>query len=1121
MTNNNTYRLGLDLGTNSIGWAMLALNENNEPHKIIDAGVRIFSDGRDPQSKEPLAVARRIARGARRRRDRFLARKEKLMNYLIKIGLMPEDELERKKLELLNPYELRTKALDQALQPYELGRAIFHLNQRRGFKSNRKEIVKEEGIKKSKTIGDQNLLKQRIEEVNSRTLGEFFYKERILKEKTTRAKDGEEGLYPTRDLYEKEFDLIVKSQTKYHPQITAENWQEIRNEVIFHQRPLAPQEKGVCQLINKFQNLPNSWELILENYRNLNSKNKTAKGLPRAYLALPSYQKFRILSEVNNLKVVDPNMVKIDLAPSEKQIIIDILNKQNSSAFSKLRKAIANKENSYDTDDFSFNLESSRRKVLDGDTTSSQLSKPEYFDKEWFNFDLKKQDEIVGFILDANQSEEIVEKATKDWNLDLEKANNLSKVEFKSGVGNLCEEILRELVAKMQQNYCRYDEATQSLLEFSHSGSKTLEEIEKQPIQDQLKYYGEVLQASTASVKVDKNKKDDYLNDEEKFGKIANPTVHIALNQLRKVVNEIIKNYGNPSEISVELARELKLSKDEKEQMKSVQGKNQTENKRISQKLKEDGIADNYDNRLKYKLWEELAKDPNDRKCIYSGIQIPANKIFSNEVEIEHILPFSKTFDDSVKNKTISYRKANQNKGDRSPYDAFGNSPTGYNYEEIKSRANNLPKNKSWRFYPDAMEKFNDESGFIARQLNDTRYLSRLATQYLSNICKANKINVANGQITSLLRHHWGLNSILNKTENQKLRDDHRHHAVDALIVAMTDRSTFKKLSTAKNYYSKITNNNFEYVAGKFKVEKPWESFKQEAEEAIEKIIVSHKLDHGTNGKLHEETYYGIIEPAQSIERNGKVDNGYNFVYRKNLSSLSENEIERIRDEKIYRELSQKLKGVSDKKEIEKILSSYAIKGKNGETKVKKIRLIKKENRFAVINHKQVALQEKRLGGIEEKIHQKGIVGSNHHIAIWKLPQNLKFLSAINLKGKKLEKFKEDLKEDEKAKFEEFVKQDQEILNHKLKQLEIFENRIQELKGWASKDYDYAVICISAFEAINKDNDKKPHPAAKLLAKIHGGDLIKFKNGEDFVIAKITKLNPAGNKIIGVKHRHC
>ena len=160
MTNNNTYRLGLDLGTNSIGWAMLALNENNEPHKIIDAGVRIFSDGRDPQSKEPLAVARRIARGARRRRDRFLARKEKLMNYLIKIGLMPEDELERKKLELLNPYKLRTKALDQALQPYELGRAIFHLNQRRGFKSNRKEIVKEEGIKKSKTIGDQNLLKQ-------------------------------------------------------------------------------------------------------------------------------------------------------------------------------------------------------------------------------------------------------------------------------------------------------------------------------------------------------------------------------------------------------------------------------------------------------------------------------------------------------------------------------------------------------------------------------------------------------------------------------------------------------------------------------------------------------------------------------------------------------------------------------------------------------------------------------------------------------------------------------------------------------------------------------------------------------------------------------------------------
>ncbi|MBM5782090.1 MAG: type II CRISPR RNA-guided endonuclease Cas9, partial [Pelagibacterales bacterium] len=201
------YRLGLDLGTNSIGWAMLGLNENDEPYKILDAGVRIFSDGRNPKDGTPLAVARREARGMRRRRDRFLARKSKLMNCLINFGLMPKDEVGRKKLELFNPYELRTKALDEALNRFELGRAIFHLNQRRGFKSNRKEQVADDK-KLSETKQNQEDLAKKITETNSRTLGEFFYKERILKELTTRAKPDESGLYPTRAMYENEFDEI-------------------------------------------------------------------------------------------------------------------------------------------------------------------------------------------------------------------------------------------------------------------------------------------------------------------------------------------------------------------------------------------------------------------------------------------------------------------------------------------------------------------------------------------------------------------------------------------------------------------------------------------------------------------------------------------------------------------------------------------------------------------------------------------------------------------------------------------------------------------------------------------------------------------------------------------------
>ena len=133
------YRLGLDLGTNSIGWCMLRLNKDNEPVAVIKSGVRIFHDGRNEKTKEPLAVLRRNARSIRRNLDRKISRRNHLLNTLIKYSLLPENENERKSLALLNPYELRSKAVNEKIELYWLGRALMHLSKRRGFKSNRKD----------------------------------------------------------------------------------------------------------------------------------------------------------------------------------------------------------------------------------------------------------------------------------------------------------------------------------------------------------------------------------------------------------------------------------------------------------------------------------------------------------------------------------------------------------------------------------------------------------------------------------------------------------------------------------------------------------------------------------------------------------------------------------------------------------------------------------------------------------------------------------------------------------------------------------------------------------------------------------------------------------------------
>ena len=208
------YRLGLDLGTNSIGWAVYSLDEDNEPEKLEDLGTRIFSDGRNPKSKEPLAVERRTARGQRRIIYRRKLRRRETFRLLQKQGLLPLKKDEAQSLKLMNPYELRIKALDEKLEPFELGRVLFNLSVRRGFKSNRKDGSQEEAKENSKseklTQADKcSNLSDAIKKSGYRTLGEFLWKN---KESNggTRFAPNRMDYYPVRQLYIDEFNFICQ-----------------------------------------------------------------------------------------------------------------------------------------------------------------------------------------------------------------------------------------------------------------------------------------------------------------------------------------------------------------------------------------------------------------------------------------------------------------------------------------------------------------------------------------------------------------------------------------------------------------------------------------------------------------------------------------------------------------------------------------------------------------------------------------------------------------------------------------------------------------------------------------------------------------------------------------------
>lgn len=345
---------------------------------------------------------------------------------------------------------------------------------------------------------------------------------------------------------------------------------------------------------------------------------------------------------------------------------------------------------------------------------------------------------------------------------------------------------------------------------------------------------------------------------------IKNPIVITALFELRKLVNELIDEHGQIDEIKVEMARDLKISKSQRQAIRRDQKRLERENDRVKDRLQENNIRITHDNLLLYKLWEECKKT-----CPYTGKPISVSQLFSGEVQIEHIHPWSKSLNDSFSNKTLCYADENRKKGNKTPYEFYGNDET--NWASIKERALKLFSDS--KEYPTAYQKFKRfvkekfDDDFSSRQLNDTRYISKEAKNYLSKICK--KVTVSPGQATSNLRQKWGLNHILND-ENSKTREDHRHHAVDALVMACTKVSYVQELSKWNRY-------NRNYDLKQFPL--PWESFNYDAEKAVEKILVSHKrvanditiryktvekngkkhtnLGVAARGQLHKETVFG------------------------------------------------------------------------------------------------------------------------------------------------------------------------------------------------------------------------------------------------------------------------
>jgi CRISPR-associated endonuclease Csn1 len=881
--------LGIDLGANSVGWAVIA--DDGRQRRIIDAGARIFPAGVDGElesgKEQSRNVARRDARQARRQADRRARRLTHIARLLQQGGLLPPGDVTspKERHDLLHaldrrlrdqfleqtadvtatdhvfPYWLRAHALDHPLPPHALGRALYHLAQRRGFLSNRRAPRKDEDEGEVKTAIQE--LEKMIRAANARTLGEYF----ASLDPTDPESDVIRRRWTGRQMFIDEFDAIWRAQAPYHPHALSEEGHDALYKAVFHQRP----PKSVRGLIGKCE---------LES------------GKRRAPIAILPAQRFRYLQKLNDLDILFNESERRKLTPEERQTTLQLLETQQEVKFTSLRKRLGLRGTM-------FNLEAGGEKRMLGNSTASRLRK--IFGERWDALSADTQRLVIEDLLSINKSEVLERRGRDVWGLDSSAARAFGDLVLEDGYCRLSRPALEKLLPHMEQGVA-FATAKKEVygVTFGHYVCDLLPAVDDAPFE------------------------------------LRNPVVHRSLTELRKVVNAVSLRHGKPDVIRLELARDLKNTKKQREDTWKKNRRNQKEREDAARRiLKEVGNPrPSRDDVQRVLLAEEC-----NWECPYTGRPISMTALFgeSSQFDIEHIIPQSRCFDNSFLNKTLCYHEENRGlKCGRTPFEAYGSQPE--RWEAILTRVRRFKGDardaKLRRVLCDDIEDFDD---FTARQLNDTRYASTLAADYVGLLYGGRwdtngvlRVQAGRGSITKDIRDAYQLNRILNDGD-RKSRDDHRHHAVDAIAVALSDPATVRALSTAAAGGERSNERPWRrYVAA------PWDGFLQEATEAIERIVVSHRPLQGVNGPLHEETHYS---PEMSDA------NGRPCVHvRKKLEALSAKEVGAIVDPQVRECVETRLRelgGGEPKRVFNKDTLPYLVQHLNGSERRVPIRSVR------------------------------------------------------------------------------------------------------------------------------------------------------------------------------------
>ena len=838
----NGLVFGIDLGIASCGWAVLRHPTPGDPSgEIVAIGSWMFDVPETDKERTPTNQIRRGNRLLRRVIRRRAQRMAEIRRLFAHHGLLTGNDPDALKRPGLDPWELRARGLDKLLSPAEFAVALGHIAKRRGFKSARKG-------KEANTAGDDQKMLKALEDTEEklaryRTVGAMFARDADFTSRK-RNRDGDYTRTVKREHLVEEVGVLFTEQRRLGNVLATDDLEHAFCEIAFRQAEPQDSEKlvGMCQFEPQEK---------------------------RAARFAPSFEKFRLLGKLVNLRMTTPDGER-PLTPEEIRLATGDLGKTAKLSVKEVRKriglpadqrftAIKPEDESQDIAARTGEAMYGTKKLRDalGEVLWAEMrNKPEQLDR-------------IAHVISFHETAKTIGEELRKLNLPAGAVDalldNLKEFSRFKGVGYISAKAARALIPHLEAGL-RYDQAC-AMNGWDHSGNRW----------------------SKRKQVVDKKGFNKLV--EEMIEDIANPVARKSLTEGLKQLWAMRNRWGLPDAIHIEMARDVGNSLEKRNEIKRGIDKNTAERERQRDEVRELlGIEDvNGDTLLRYRLWKEQAG-----RCPYTDKAIPATAFIATDSshQVDHILPWSRFGDDSYSNKVLCTARANQEKKGQTPFEWIMSSQgeDAWNTFLARIEGNTAFRGAKKRNYVLKNAKEAEER-FRTRNLNDTRYAARLLAETVKLVYPEGdrqekggnrRVFTRPGGLTSALRHAWGVES-LKKVDGKRV-EDARHHALDALVVAAIGEWEVQRLTRS---YQEWEQKGLARPLRQ--VDPPWgdaASFRREVKEAYDNVFVARPERRRARGEGHAATI------RQVKERDGAL-----VVYeRKSITDLSEKRLQDIKD---------------------------------------------------------------------------------------------------------------------------------------------------------------------------------------------------------------------------------